>query len=97
MQQPTDLPSPQVQQQLSLAQLGEVLIKHYSIHEGLYDVSFHFQIAVGAVGPQPDQIVPGAMIGINGVGLLKTENRGPHTVDAAVCNPAKKSRKKESA
>ncbi|WP_283441891.1 hypothetical protein [Noviherbaspirillum suwonense] len=95
MQQLTDsMPAP-LQLNLSLSQLAEVLIKHHSIHEGLYDVSFHFQIAVGAVGPQGEQVVPGAMIGINGIGLAKTENPGPHTVDAAVCNPVKKSRKKD--
>ncbi len=95
MQQLTDsMPAP-LQLNLSLSQLAEVLIKHHSIHEGLYDVSFYFQIAVGAVGPQGEQVVPGAMIGINGIGLAKTENPGPHTVDAAVCNPVKKSRKKD--
>lgn len=96
MQQPIN-PPPQIPVNLSLAELTELLIKHYSIHEGLYDLAFHFQIAVGAVGPQPDQVIPGAMIGVNGVSLAKTENSGPNTVDASVVNPKKTTAKRAKA
>lgn len=73
---------------LSLRDLAELLIKHRGLHEGLYNLAFQFQIAVGAVGPSPEAAVPGAMLGVSGVGLEKVDQAGPHTVDAAVINPA---------
>lgn len=73
---------------LSLKDVTEIVIKHRELHEGLYNLVFQFQIAVGAVGPMPETVVPGAMFGVSGVGLEKVLNVGPHTVDAAIANPA---------
>lgn len=73
---------------LSLKDVTEIVIKHRGLHEGLYNLAFQFQIAVGAVGPSPETVVPGAMFGVSGVGLEKVPNAGPHTVDAAIVNPA---------
>ena len=75
--------------------LAEILIKHHDLHEGLYDLTFEFQIAVGAMGPSPESVLPGAMIAVKSIGLMKAEKNGPQTVDAAKVNPVKKpSRKK---
>lgn len=75
--------------------LAEILIKYHDLHEGLYDLTFEFQIAVGAMGPSPESVLPGAMIAVKSVGLMKTEKNGPQTADAAKVNPVKKpSRKK---
>lgn len=79
---------------LSLHDLAAVLIKHYGLHEGCYDLMIEFQIGVGAVGPTPEALSPGAMIGVSKVGLMSSKSTGPTTVDAAIVNPAKKSRKK---
>jgi len=79
---------------LSLHDLATVLIKHYGLHEGCYDLMIEFQIGVGAVGPTPEALSPGAMIGVSKVGLMSSKSTGPTTVDAAIVNPAKKSRKK---
>ena len=75
--------------------LVEILIKHLDLHEGLYDLTFEFQIAVGAIGPSPELVLPGAMIGVKGVGLIKTDKSGPQTVDAAKVNPVKKTSSKK--
>lgn len=72
---------------LSLKDVTKIVIKHIDLHEGLYNLVFQFQIAVGAVGPSPETVVPGAMFGVSGVGLEKVPNAGPHTVDAAIVNP----------
>lgn len=77
---------------LSLKELAAVLIKHYKLHEGLYETSIGLQVAVGAVGPTPDTVVPGAMLGVTGVGLRKTDVVGLHTIDASEVNPKKKSK-----
>jgi hypothetical protein len=82
----------------SLVELTEILVKHQGLHEGLYNLSLEFQIAVGAVGPTPELISPGAMIGISRIGLSKTEKEKANiqTVDAANVNPAPKKRERKS-
>jgi hypothetical protein len=79
---------------LSMRDLAGVLVKHYGIHEGLFDLLVEFQIGAGAVGPDPTALTPGAMIGVSRVGLMPSKVEGPTTVDAAIVNPAKKPRKK---
>jgi hypothetical protein len=73
----------------TLKELAELLIKKNKLHEGRFDLSIEFQIAVGGVGPTPETVVPGAMIGVKRIGLLRTELDGPHTVDASIVNPKK--------
>ena len=82
----------------SLIEMTEILIKHKGLHEGLYNLSLEFQIAVGAVGPAPESICPGAMIGVSRIGLSKTEQEKAniHTVNAAEVNPAPKKRARKN-
>lgn len=82
---------------LSMRDLAGVLVKHYDLHEGHFDLLVEFQIGMGAVGPDPTSLTPGAMIGVSRIGLMPSKSDGPTTVDAAIVNPAKKSRKKTSA
>lgn len=79
---------------LSMRDLASVLVKHYGIHEGRFDLLVEFQIGMGAVGPDPSALTPGAMIGVSRIGLAPSRSDGPTTVDAAVANPLKKSRKR---
>ncbi len=81
---------------LSLRELGVLLVKHYALTEGLYDLMLEYQIGLGAVGPDKDHLVPGAMIGVSGFGLVPSINPGVNTIDAAVVNPAKKPRRRAS-
>lgn len=83
-----------VEAPLSMRDLAGVLIRHYGIHEGHFDLLVEFQIGMGAVGPDPTALSPGAMIGVSRIGLMPSKADGPTTVDAAIVNPAKKSRKK---
>lgn len=85
-----EVKAPEIIALLSLKELAAILVRHKELHEGLYDVSMEFQIAVGAIGPSPDAVLPGAMVGISRIGLSKVEQMGPQTVDAAMLNPAKK-------
>jgi hypothetical protein len=73
---------------IALRDVAELLIRHKDLHEGLYNLAFQFQIAIGAVGPSPDAVVPGAMFGVSGLGLEKVDRMGPYTVDAAIVNPS---------
>ena len=74
----------------SLIELTEILIKHQNLHEGLYNLSLSFKIAVGGVGPSPGAIHPGAMIGVTHIGLAKIEKPDNQTVDASKVNPLPK-------
>jgi len=82
----------------SLVEMTEMLIKTQGLHEGLYNLSVQFQIGIGAVGPSPESIYPGAMMGISRIGLSKTEEgkKNIHTVNAAEVNPAPKKRVKKT-
>jgi hypothetical protein len=95
--QPIDK-SPNQVVDFSLVEMAEILIKSQGLHEGLYNLSFQFQIAVGAVGPSQELICPGAMMGISRIGLLKTEEEKAniHTVNAAEINPAPKKRARKT-
>lgn len=72
---------------LNLKQIIEVLIKHYDIHEGLFDVAFEIQVGIGSFGPTKESTLPGAAIGIGGLKLVRSAKAGLHTVDAAIFNP----------
>lgn len=71
-----------------LREITEILVKHHGLHEGLYDLALEFQISVGAVGPDPASLVPGATFGIKAIGIMKTGKEGLSTVDAAKVNPS---------
>lgn len=72
---------------MTLKEITEILIKEKNLHEGFFDLAIEFKIAVGGVGPTPDATMPGAMIGVSKIGLVRTQQLGPHTVDAAIFNP----------
>jgi hypothetical protein len=78
---------------LELRDLAALLVQHYGIHEGKYDLLVEFKIGAGSVGPKDDTL-PGAIVGVSKIGLMPAKTDGPTTVDAAVINPTKKPRKK---
>ncbi len=77
---------------LTIRELTKVLVKHYGLKQGEYDLLVEYQIGTGAVGPDKDNMLPGAMIGVSRIGLTPATTVGPTTVDAAVTNPSKKSK-----
>ncbi|MDP2325604.1 MAG: hypothetical protein Q8N51_16475, partial [Gammaproteobacteria bacterium] len=79
---------------VSMNELTTILIKHYGLHKGRYDLLVEYQIGVGPVGPNPASLVPGVMFGFGRVGLLEAKGDGPTSVDAAVVNPAPVKQKK---
>lgn len=83
---------------LSIKELGTVLLKHYGLHTGKYQISVGFKIGVGSVpsGEKETETIPGAIIGVDGVRLSREpdDTQSPNVLDAAVVNPKKKSRRK---
>ncbi len=72
-----------VQPPLSLKEIGKLLVEHYELKEGKYELLLEFSIGMGNVGPTPETRVPGAMVGVSKIGLVKTEKDGPLTINAA--------------
>lgn len=72
---------------LNLKELLTVLLKHYGIHEGVYDLAIGLKVAVGPIGPESEPL-PGAAFGVADVGIIRTDKRGGFIVDAAEVNPA---------
>lgn len=96
--QPSTDKTQQIEQPIGMMDLSELcalLIKHNDIHEGLYNLSVEFRIGVGAVGPDSNDVLPGAMMGVYKIGLSKADQSSPQTVDAAIINPKKKTRTKK--
>ena len=81
----------------SLQELAGLMLKEQKIHEGLYELSVEIQIAVGAVGPDADNVLPGAVLGVKSAGLRKVEQSNPLSVDASEINPAPKVPPKKTA
>lgn len=87
MQQPVKTNDAEQVGKLSLKQLASVLVKHYGLHEGLYEASVDIQTGIGNIGMTSASIYPGAVFGVTGVGLRKAKIAALHTVDAKVVNP----------
>jgi hypothetical protein len=68
---------------LPLRELGQLLVRHFELKEGLWDVAVEFQLAVGTLGPSPEQVLPGTMVGVSKVGLSRAGKVGPLTIDAS--------------
>jgi hypothetical protein len=80
---------------LDLKSLTEVLIRHFDVHEGIYQLNFGFRIGVGgfAMDGNPGSApLPGAVVGVEGVNLSRLPDGmdAPNAVDAAKVNPAPK-------
>lgn len=80
---------------LHLKSLTEVVIRHFNIHEGIYQLNIGFKIGVGGLpmGGGPDDVpLPGAMVGVEGVTLTRIPPgvKVPNAVDASVVNPKPK-------
>jgi len=81
------LPSEAVGPPVSLREMAILLVKHYGLTEGTYTLLFQYQVGTGAVGPDKENRVPGVMVGVTQVGLVRTTKSGPNTVDAGEVNP----------
>lgn len=82
---------------LDLKDITKILVQHFGLHEGKYDISIEFNIGVGAVGPNEQSRLPGAMIAVSRIGVMQANQDGPATVNAAEVNPKAAAAKKASA
>lgn len=68
---------------LSLPELTKLLIRHYGLTEGKYDLNVEFHIGAGVFGPSADNRGPGFAIGVGRLGLSEAKADGPYTIDAS--------------
>lgn len=74
----------------SYSEVIEALIKAAGLHEGKWQLVMRFSMAALNMGPGPTEIVPGAAIGVTGIGLQRASDQSPEALvaDAGVVNPA---------
>lgn len=82
---------------LTMKEVAALLVKHYDLHEGKFDLLVEYQFGAGAFGPTPETVNPGVMIGIAKLGLTQSAQPGPLTVDAAEINPPPSQPRKKKA
>jgi len=75
---------------LNLQELATILIKHHGYHDGFYEIGLQFNIAVGAVGPEPSKVSPGAVLTVEGISLASCTESSPLAVNAATVNPMRR-------
>lgn len=89
---------------LSMKELKEVLVKHYGLPEGKYDLGIEFHIGTGPVGPSSEELVPGVILGVKSIGLSPSKEEastGNNIAEGELIEPirqapAKKARSKKS-
>lgn len=82
---------PEVDQySFSHKEITELLIKKAGIHEGKWQLVTNFTLAALNAGPNPNEVIPAAIVGITSLGIQKAGEGSPPslTVDAAIVNPA---------
>jgi hypothetical protein len=88
------LPSIEPQERIvTLEQLATILVRHFQLHEGRYELGVGLRLGMGMVpGPHGSTQAPGAFVGVEGVSLRlsQRDKDGDLVVDAAVVNPAVK-------
>lgn len=100
---PTPITNPQQQKEapdqvgslLSLKELTTLLIKHHNLHEGRYSILMQYQFVAGSLGPDKANRIPGMMVGVSQVGLVKSANADDaNSVDAAEVNAKPKAKER---
>jgi hypothetical protein len=68
----------------------EALIKKAGLHEGKWQLTMTFGLAAANMGPNQEELVPGAAVAVTSIGLQKASSESPDvlTADAAAVNPA---------
>ena len=71
-------------------EITELLVKKAGFHEGKWMLSVNFGFSTGNFGPTTEQAVPGALVALLGVGLVRAaqDTSDALQVDASIVNPA---------
>jgi hypothetical protein len=73
----------------------EALIRYNDLHEGLWGLYIEFGLAAVNIAQEPaGDLVPAAIVPVKKIGIQRFDEPNNLTVDAAVANPAPKTKKK---
>jgi hypothetical protein len=72
-------------------ELAEILIKHQSIHDGIWGLYIRFGIGASNVGASEADLQPAAIVPVLEIGLQRFEKETNISVDAAKVNPRRES------
>lgn len=97
MNQPLSSKPEGLDHQVTRKEVATALVKFLGLHDGHFELSFEFKIAIGQVGPGGGETMPGAALGISSMGLIRHAEANPHTVDASKINPARKTSRSKTA
>ncbi len=77
-------------------EITEILIKKADIHEGLWGlvIEFAFGAANVTAGPDDPTVLPAAISLVKKIGIQRSDEPSPLTVDASLVNPKQKTSKK---
>lgn len=89
--------SPDVVAEFALRDLLEALIKAKGFHEGHYELTVGFTVAVGVFALEPGNQKPGVLTHFEGAALRKVPDPTPLSVNAAAVNPAPPKRPRATA
>jgi hypothetical protein len=65
----------------------EALLKKQGIHEGIWGLYVRFGLQAANMGPNPNELMPVAIVPLMEIGLQKMDVEGSLAVDAAKVNP----------
>lgn len=70
-------------------EIAEMIVKKQNLHEGLWGISIEFGLSAANVHttPDPENLLPAAIIPVVKIGLQRFSTPNSLTVDAAVVNP----------
>jgi len=80
------------QYQFSYKEVLTALVKQSGLHEGKWQLIMTFGLGAANMGPSPSEVVPGAAVAVQSIGLQRASIESPVAlvVDAAEVNPLKK-------
>jgi hypothetical protein len=75
----------------NLKEITELLVKKADIHEGLWGITVEFALGATNIsaGPDDPNMLPAAIVPVKRIGIQKSDEPTPLTVDAALVNPVK--------
>ncbi len=85
-----DVKEPRTLTPLSLHELTEVLVRHYGLTEGKFDLLINYQVGAGMFGPTANEAGPGLAVSLQQIGLALSPSPNHLTVDAGKIATKKK-------
>ena len=75
---------PQASQiEYNLREIAELMVRNRGITEGHWMVLLRFKWAAANVGIGPEEMSPSAIVGVESIGIQRTDSQNPLSVDAS--------------